>query len=238
MATMDVGRSRSFNWASFGAKRGKMKSSRHGGTRGKGGLNKAFYHKHKVFRKNPMGGQMKQAIEKYSKHKLTEAAGLAIGGFTSEAINNVVLTKMPQLASFMGRWFGRGTGAAINAVVGVTLGIANEKLMKNNAQVDMLAKGIIGSAAVTAGNALYAMTLGRSAMGSFHVGESRISRFQTDPSTDFGGFVTGNSNMGSFIYGDSGMGSNADFSGVDFSGYDYDDSDYDSESEGEYSDGY
>jgi len=156
-------------------------------------------------------------VQKYLKHNVSEAGGLAIGGFASEAINAQILSKFPTIGASMGKVFGRFTGSAIPMITGILAGLATSKIKnkKFKESADMIAKGLIGSSVVGIGNIAYNVMYGQSApVEGFYVGPQQTSSYETQD-TDFAGFVTGGNSMDGFIVGDDSMGYN-DYDSADF----------------------
>lgn len=154
-------------------------------------------------------------VQKFMKHDFKEMSGLALGGFMTEGVNDLVSTKLPQVNEMLGKAFGRFSGAISPLALGLISGVVAEKSKnrKIKENLDVLAKGLIGSSVVGLGNTAYSMMFAKESAPVEGFVYDRIPSHDTH--AEFGGFVTGdehsavdysdyNAEMGSFEDSDFG----------------------------------
>jgi hypothetical protein len=121
---------------------------------------KSYKKKNYLLKNNPIGGAMSK-VSKFTKnvlaHDLGEAGGLLAGGAAIQGIRHLQAKFAPQLSSTIAKipLIGGFIASNLDSIIPLALGAVAHKYVKN-ANVKMLAKGVIGASVVGIGSKIYA----------------------------------------------------------------------------------
>jgi adenylate kinase/ribonuclease R len=138
-----------------GLKKGRTKKF---GIKSGGRKNKRKYNV-SVKRTNPVGGTMGKfgkLFEDYAKYTPMEAVGLGVGGGLHGLTNDMVLRRFPRIGEMLSALPGAKyyASSVVPLLAGIAANVVNKRFVKN-AQLDLLAKGLIGSSVVGMGASSY-----------------------------------------------------------------------------------
>ena len=184
----------------------------------KGGIRKGKSVKQKIVRGkrkysnitkrlNPIGGKTMKGLKIYLKHEMTEMAGLAVGGMGTSLFEGVFAKFAPNAYTKAQGVFKSSLGAVLGLASGVGLGILNQKFLKNNKNLDMFAKGVIGASVVMIGKTAYETA------ANFAPLPVAIPML---PSTDMGYTIAGIDYDSQDAFQGIDYGSQGDFRGIDY----------------------
>ncbi len=149
----------------------------------------------KKYKANPIGGKMKKAndaFKKHLKHDLSEAGGLFVGGFTYQITNKLVAKGLgkvaPELLNKLEQGIiGNYIGSIMPIAMAVVIDKVNQKVLKENPQINALAKGLIGAGVVGLGVALHEQVLNEDEMPASVEGYSDADLLSHDHSMNYSG---------------------------------------------------